>query len=556
VSEFRADVAVVGAGPAGMAAALAAADLGARVMLVDAGQALGGQIYRQAATAGAAGRLSVGPKLPQRLRRVERHPRIRYQPGTTVWQAVSVADVAEVAHGDIEAGGIDGSDGIGGASGIGGAGGADAGGGGAAGEVELRGAVGGGGTGFKLWLTTGGRAEGGPVAPDRIEVRAVVVATGATEISLPFPGWELPGVTTVGAAQALLKGQGVVAGRRVLVAGSGPLLLPAAAGLAEAGVEVVAVLEANPVTPVTAANAARLAPFLKKAGEAGGYGRILARRRVRVRAGYAVTECRGDGRVEQATVSRVDRDWRPAPGTGRPVAVDAVHVSFGFSPALELPRRLGCADLPRAGRPAAATWCDADQATSVPGVFAAGETTGVAGADVAELEGYVAGASAARFLQQSGLEIFDLKASAMGGAGGAARASRAGGAAEHEERALQRVRVALDRARRFAGRLEDLYPWRDGWLDWPRADTVVCRCEEVPWAAIGAAAADGARDVRAVKGVTRCGMGYCQGRVCGPALQQAVAAATGRGLSAVGDLGGRPLLTPVSLGAIAAADRD
>ena len=104
---------------------------------------------------------------------------------------------------------------------------------------------------------------------------------------------------------------------------------------------------------------------------------------------------------------------------------------------------------------------------------------------------------------------------------------------------------------------------RDGWttctrggpggLDWPRPDTLVCRCEEVPWAAIGAAVADGARDVRAVKGVTRCGMGYCQGRVCGPALQQAVAAATGRGLSAVGDLGSRPLISPVALGTIAAS---
>jgi thioredoxin reductase len=477
MSELRADVAVAGAGPAGLAAALAAADLGAQVVLVDAGQTMGGQIYRQPATAGAAGRPSVGPKLPERLRRVGTHPRIRYLPGLTVWHAIA-------------------------------------------------------GPEFRLWLTSG----------DQVQARAIVVATGATEISLPFPGWELPGVTTVGAAQALLKGQGVVAGRRVLVAGSGPLVLPAAAGLAEAGVDVMAVLEANPVTPATAANAARLAPFIKKAGEAGGYGRVLARRRVRVRAGYAVTECRGDGRVEQATVSRVDRDWRPVPGTGRPVAVDAVHVSFGFSPALELPRLLGCADLPLAGRPTAATWCDAHQATSVPGVFAAGETTGVAGADVAELEGYVAGASAARYLQQSGLEIFDLKASAVGGA-----------AAEYEERRRQQVRVALGRARRFARRLEDLYPWRDGWLDWPRADTVVCRCEEVPWAAIGAAVADGARDVRAVKGVTRCGMGYCQGRVCGPALQQAVAAATGRGLSAVGDLGGRPLLAPVSLGTIAAA---
>ncbi len=376
--------------------------------------------------------------------------------------------------------------------------------------------------GVRALADVGGRADGaGPDQPDQLLARAVVVATGASEVALPFPGWELPGVTTVGAAQALLKGQGVVAGRRVLVAGSGPLLLPAAAGLAEAGVDVVAVLEANRVTPGRVAAAARLAPFSAKVSEAGGYARILGRHRVPVRAGSAVLECQGDGRVEQATVSRVDRDWRPVPGTGRPMAVDAVHVSFGFSPALELPRLLGCADLPQGGRPTAATWCDADQATSVPGVFAAGETTGVAGADVAELEGYVAGASAARAV---------------------------GGTAGDEERRLQRVRVALERARRFARRLDDLYPWRAGGLDWPRADTLVCRCEEVPWTAIGAAVADGARDVRAVKGVTRCGMGYCQGRVCGPALQQAVAAATGRGLSAVGDLGTRPADQPGDAG--------
>jgi thioredoxin reductase len=461
MSVLRADVAVVGAGPAGMAAALAAADLGAQVVLVDAGAAMGGQIYRQPATAGAAAGPHVGPELPRRLRRTQTHPRIQYRPNTTVWHAVAGPD-------------------------------------------------------FALYLLDG----------NQLRVRAVVVATGASEVVLPFPGWELPGVTTVGAAQALLKGQGVVAGHRVVVAGSGPLLLPAAAGLAEAGVHVVAVLEANRVTPGRVAGAVRLAPFSKKVSEAGGYGRILGRHRVPVRAGYAVTAAQGDGRVEQATISRVDRDWRPVPGTGRQVLVDAVHVSFGFSPALELTRLLGCADLPQAGRPAAATWCDADQATSVPGVFAAGETTGVAGADVAELEGYVAGAASARYLGLIAGEPFNKRTS--------------------------RVRSALERARKFARRLDDLYPWRPGGLDWPRADTLVCRCEEVPWAAIGAAVADGAGDVRAVKGVTRCGMGYCQGRVCGPALQQAVAAATGRGLSAVGDLGTRPLISPVTLGTIAA----
>jgi thioredoxin reductase len=421
---------------------------------------MGGQIYRQPATASAAARPGVGPKRPARLRRAASHPRIQFMAGKTIWHALA-------------------------------------------------------GPEFGLYLSDG----------DQLRVRAVVVATGASEIAWPFPGWELPGVTTVGAAQALPMGLGGGAGRRVLVAGSGPLLLPAAAGLAEAGVQVMAVLEANPVTLGAAAGAVRLTPFFKKVSEAGEYARILGRHRVPVRAGYAVVACQGDGQVEQATISRVDRDWRPVPGTGRQVRVDAVHASFGFSPALEVPRLLGCADLPQAGRPSAATWCDVDQGTSVPGVFAAGETTGVAGADVAELEGYVAGAAAARHVGLIAREPFNEKTS--------------------------RVRPALERARKFARRLDDLYPWRAGGLDWPEPDTLVCRCEEVPWAAIGAAVAAGARDVRAVKGVTRCGMGYCQGRVCGPALQQAVADATGRGLSAVGDLSSRPLLTPVPLGTIA-----
>ena len=473
MSTMRTDVAVVGAGPAGIAAALAAADLGNRVVLVDAGRALGGQIYRQPATASAAEVTSVGPKLPGRLRRALVHSGIWYLPGTTVWQAVRGSDGAE----------------------------------------------------FRLWLTAAAGGADGGVEPDQVRARAVVIATGASEIVLPFPGWELPGVTTVGAAQALLKGQGVTAGRRLLVAGSGPLLLPAAAGLAEAGVDVVAVLEANPVGTSAVVAAARLAPFASKRKEAAAYARILARHRVPVKTGHAVVAAGGDGEVEQATVSRVDRDWRPVPETAQTLRVDAIHVSFGFSPALDLSRALGCADLPQAGRPAAAVWCDLDQATSVPGVFAAGETTGVAGADVAELEGYLAGAAAARWLGTASAEFFDQK--------------------------LGPVRAGLRRARRFARGLDDLYPWRPGGLDWPTPDTVLCRCEEVPWAAIEAAVAAGARDVRAVKGVTRCGMGYCQGRMCGPAVQQAVAAATGRGLTAVGDLGSRPILTPVTLGEIA-----
>jgi hypothetical protein len=154
--------------------------------------------------------------------------------------------------------------------------------------------------------------------------------------------------------------------------------------------------------------------------------------------------------------------------------------------------------------------CGADLGTSVPGVFAAGEVAGAGGAELAELEGYLAGASAARYLGRLH-------------------------PAEYEAR-TRALRTRLDQARRLAARLDEAYPLRPGWLQWPDAGTVICRCQETRWPRVGAAVAGGARDVPAVSKVTGCGMGYCQGRVCGPALQYAVSAACGRPLAEVGNL--------------------
>jgi D-hydroxyproline dehydrogenase subunit alpha len=465
---IRADVAVIGAGPAGMSAALGAADAGCSVLLIEASPQVGGQIYRQdrRSPPGAVGPAAVTGGLPPRLRRVAAHPGIRLVPGTTVWHARRENRQDE---------------------------------------------------GFRLHCMGG--------IDGVIAAGALVLAPGAAELVFPFPGWTLPGVVTAGATQAMIKGQDVLIGRRVLVAGSGPLLLPAAVGLARRGARVVAICEAAGGLAF-ASRAARMARFPAKLGEATGYAAKLAGRGIRYLSRHAVIACEGDGGVERAIVAPVDGSWRV---TGRPrtLAVDAVAVSVGFIPQLELARMLGCRDTPLRGRPAAVVAVGPDLDTSVPGVFAAGEITGIGGAPLAELEGALAGPAAARHLGRLGEADFRARTAAARG----------------------RITVA----RRFAALLDETYPLAAGWLERMRADTVVCRCEDVTWAELAAALRAGATELRAVKGLSRCGMGYCQGRVCGPVLQYLVASHSGLPLGGVGDLHTRTLGSLVPLGRLAAS---
>jgi D-hydroxyproline dehydrogenase subunit alpha len=466
----RAEVAVVGAGPAGLAAALAAADAGCRVILIDGAPRAGGQVYRQSQQPDDGGvddggaDAPAGSRLPGRLSRVTAHPRITLATGVSVWHAERA------------------------------------------------------GPGFRLHCT--GNAE-------VIDAPVVVLATGASELVVPFPGWTLPGIVTAGAAQAMLKAHGTLVGRRVLVAGTGPLLLPVAASLARGGARVAALCEAAG-TGRALAHLPALTRHPGKLAEAARYAAELARGRIRVRSGWVLTACSGPGRVEQALVSRAGPGWE-ARGPARALAVDAVAVSHGLVPLLDLSRALGCRDQQLEGYPAAAVAVGTAQETSVPGVFACGEVTGVGGAAKAEPEGTVAGAAAARHLGR------------LDEAGFRARAADA----------ARQARGARD----FAALLRDLYPLGHGWLARVQPDTVVCRCEDVTWSELAGAVSAGAGDVRSVKGLTRCGMGYCQGRVCGPVVQYATARLTGRPLAAVGDLQARPIVTPVPLSRVAAADR-
>lgn len=426
------DIAVLGAGPAGLAAASAAHGAGARVALVDSAPRVGGQFWRH----------RDGDDVSAEFRRLRETP-VDVRAGHAIWHVERTAD------------------------------------------------------GFTTHTDAG-----------EIRSRLVIVATGAYDRQLPFPGWTLPGVFTAGGAQALLKGHGVVVGKRVVVAGTGPFLLPVAAGLAEAGARAL-VLEAN--SPLGFARyPAAVVRNPGKLVEGAQYLRSL-RRHVHTRK--TVVAAHGDDRVRAVTVATLDRDWNVL--KQQEIECDAVAVGYGFTPQLEIPLQLGCDTHLDLDGSLVAT-ADDRQRASVPGVYLAGEVCGVGGAQLSVVEGALAGMQAAGMTPDA------------------------------------RILRRRDRLRAFAAAMHRTYPVRPGWQNWLTADTIVCRCEEVPTREIRRAVVDlGATGPRAVKLLARPGMGLCQGRVCGYAtaclstLDRNVTADDLRGLAA------RPIAQPVSLGSLA-----
>ncbi|WP_341977740.1 FAD/NAD(P)-binding oxidoreductase [Microbacterium sp. LWO13-1.2] len=449
-------VAVLGGGPAGLAAAQAALALGAEVTLVDEGAGLGGQFWRHHDTI-------TDPRLT--------HGRARFDRLRGALEQATVHTGASVWSADVAA------------------------------SVTLR--------------AFAGSADGPSRRSLAIEADAVVVATGAHDLALPVPGWTLPGVTTAGAAQALAKRDGVTVGRRTIVSGSGPFLLPVAQSLALTGSQVVGVHEASTVRALAAGWLPRPWQLAGKAGELVEYVAALARHRIPYRPGSAVVRVLGESRVEAAVVASLDAAWRPIPGTEREIVCDAVALGHGFTPRLEAALSLGCAIVGEHGARFVAV--DDEQRTSNPLVFAAGEVTGIGGADAALAEGAIAGFLAA---------------------GGSIDDSR-----------LRGPLAVRRRMRAFAARLERAHGIRQGWTDWLDDDTVVCRCEGVAKQAIEQSSH---APMRAMKLASRAGLGPCQGRTCGHAVEEIMAQAGGR----PSGFDRRPILAPIRLGELAGQSGD
>ncbi len=321
-----AGVVIVGAGPAGAAAALALAEAGIPSTLLDEQPAAGGQIFRTAPGSAPPAHPGRDPRGDRLRAALAAHPeRIRHRPGV---QVVAVHE------------------------------------------------------GRRLWLLD--EASG---ALEEQAAAALIVATGALEVPVPVPGWTLPGVFTLGGLQILLKAGGVVPGGRVVLGGAGPLLYLVAAQLAACGVEIAAVIDA--AGRPTPAQLRGLACAPGQLARGLGWSLALGRRGIPVLRRHAIVEIAGSDEVEAVTVAPLDRDWRRTDGRSWQIAADVVGLSFGLRPNLELTQLAGGAARYAPALGGWHPERSGDLESSVLNLFVAGDAGGVRGVEVALAEGRI-----------------------------------------------------------------------------------------------------------------------------------------------------------------------
>lgn len=423
----RCDIIIIGAGPAGMAAALAAAPSGAVITIVDDNPQPGGQIWRDGP------QVALPPLAQQHRAALAKHANIRVLTGTRVVglgarQPTDKAPALLLEDAD------------------------------------------------RGWTQHSHR---------------IILCTGARELLLPFPGWTLPGVTGAGALQALIKAGLDVRGQRIVIAGTGPLLLAAAATATRAGATVVRIAEQASLSAL-AGFAAQLPRWPAKALQA------LTLLNTRLRANTHVLEAQGTTQVQSVRL-------RKGTHAEETIACDRIACGFGLVPNTQLGQLLGCA----LGGPLSdglGLVVDAQMRTSVAGVLAAGENTGFGGSERALVQGAIAGHVAAGHVQQA-----------------------------------HAMRTQLARWEDFAQALQTSFVLNEQLKALPRPNTLVCRCEDVAYADL--APRQGWIDAKLH---TRCGMGACQGRVCGAATQH---------LFGWTPAAPRHLLAPARIATLAASDK-
>ena len=357
--------------------------------------------------------------------------------------------------------------------------------------------------------------------------RHTIIATGAFERGLPLPGWTLPGVMTSGAAQTMLKSYGELPGRRLLVAGNGPLNLQIALELQRAGAEVVAVTELAPPPyqkPGSALAMFRHDPGLSLLGI-----RIitsLKSRRIPLLFGHGLESVEETPEGLRAWVGRFD---------GRSVSrqrsfdVEAVCMGFGFLPSNEILRNLGCRHEFDPARGQLSVVRSPDCETGVPGVYAIGDCCGLGGAPSAREEGIIAAAAIIR---------------SMSGELPPAMADM-----------VRPARKRLRSHRAFQAALWHVFGAPLLQSELANEETTVCRCESVRLGDVLRAINAGDQSIGSIKRRTRLGMGACQGRYCAPIAADLLAGDSNEAIGEYSFFAPRVPIKPVRICDIAAAGR-
>lgn len=453
----RVRLAVIGAGPAGLAAAAEAARCGVEVLLIDEQKAAGGQIYRAIERANGATKEIFGAeyRLGESLVKEINAPTVTHLNGATVWQVTP--------------------------------------------EREI-------------YLTKDGISR-------EVTAECIIIATGAMERPMPFPGWTLPGVMTAGAGQVLLKTAGLIPKGELILAGSGPLLLLVAAQFLRAGGGIGAIVETTP-----RGNYLRAARYLPAAIRDGGFlrkGMVLLREigkhNIPHYKGASNLEAAGHGKVETLRFNCRNRQHE--------LPCSTLMLHMGIVPNVQITRSLNLNHewnaLQRCWRPRRGEFGE----TEIEGLMVAGDGGGIGGAMVAEIEGRMAGLRAA------------VKLGAIGA-----------GECRPRLDAERRKRSYHLAARPF---IDALYTPSREFLS-PPDDTVVCRCEEVTAGQIREYVGLGCLGPNQAKSFGRSGMGPCQGRFCGLTVSEIIAEERDKPLTDIGYYRIRPPIKPVTLGELAA----
>ena len=339
-----------------------------------------------------------------------------------------------------------------------------------------------------------------------VEYAQLIVATGATDRILPVPGWTLPGVYSLGAAQIALKYQGCAIGERVALCGSGPLLYLVAYQYAKAGAKVVAVLDSAPFSAQCRALPALLGqPLTLLKGLY--YRAWLTAHGIPVHQGVSLTQIDGEQRVSSIRWGNQKLDC------------DAVAFAHALRSETQLADLLGCEFEWNALNRAWLPQRDSAGRSSVNGVYLAGDGAGIMGADAAQMAGERA---ALALLQDTGIAVDPRRAALL----------------EQQLAGIQRFRHGLETA----------FPFPAQWAAQAPDNLILCRCEEVSVGDVRTVVDEGHWEINRVKAHCRVGMGRCQGRMCGLAAAEIIAERSGRGIENVGRLRGQAPIKPLPFG--------